>query len=46
MHSFAEDLDDHAWYRELAAQLIAEVEAYLARWARFEQSVAEQADAL
>lgn len=41
MHSIGDDLDDHAWYRDLAAELIAAVEAFLARWARFEQVVAE-----
>jgi len=43
VYSIAADLDDHAWYRDLAADMIAEVEAFLARWARFEQVVAEYA---
>jgi hypothetical protein len=43
MYSIADDLEDHAWYRDLAAELIAEVEAFLARWARFEQVVAAYA---
>jgi hypothetical protein len=41
MYSIGDDLNDHAWYRDLAADLIAEVEAFLARWARFEEVVAE-----
>jgi hypothetical protein len=44
MYSIADDLDDHAWYRDLAAELLAEVEAFLARWARFEQVVGEFAN--
>jgi hypothetical protein len=40
MYSIADDLDDHAWYRDLAAEVLAEIEAFLARWARFEQAVA------
>jgi hypothetical protein len=43
VYSIAADLDDHAWYRDLAADLIADVEAFLARWARFEQAVGELA---
>jgi len=40
LHRIADDLLGHAWYEELFVRTIAEVEAYAARWAAFEQAVA------
>ncbi len=37
----ADDLEGHEWYIELVSRTIAEVEAFLRRWAEFEDSVAE-----
>jgi len=39
LHLIAEDLENHAWYEELFVGTIADVEAYAARWAEFEQLV-------
>jgi hypothetical protein len=33
LHLIAEDLENHAWYEELFLRVIADVEAYAARWA-------------
>jgi len=43
-HRIADDLERHEWYAELAAQTIADIEAFLANWAAFEQAVAAVAD--
>ena len=45
LHLIAEDLRDHAWYEELSVRTIAEVEAFAARWAAFEEYVAALRDA-
>jgi hypothetical protein len=49
LHLIADDLENHSWYEELFVSTIAEVEAYAARWAAFEEIVAavepETADA-
>jgi len=37
----ANDLVDHEWYERLVRTTIADIEAYLARWAAFEDRVAE-----
>jgi hypothetical protein len=39
LHLIAEDLRDHAWYEQLFVRAIADVEAYAARWAAFEELV-------
>jgi len=39
LHLIADDLRDHSWYEQLFVQAIADVEAYAARWAAFEQIV-------
>jgi hypothetical protein len=41
MHRIEDDLRDHAWYEQLFVQTIADVEAFAARWAAFEQLVDE-----
>jgi hypothetical protein len=46
LHLIADDLRDHAWYEQLFVQTIADVEAYAASWATFEELVgAVEADA-
>jgi len=40
LHLIADDLDDHAWYEELFVRTIADVEAFAARWAAFEEAAA------
>lgn len=40
LHLIADDLRDHAWYERLFVETIAEAEAYVARWAAFEELVA------
>jgi hypothetical protein len=40
----ANDLVDHDWYDRLVRTMIADVEAYLACWATFEDRVAEFED--
>lgn len=40
LHLIADDLRDHAWYEELFVRTIAEVEAFAARWAAFEEAAA------
>ena len=39
LHLIADDLREHAWYERLFVQMIADVEAYAARWAAFEEVV-------
>jgi hypothetical protein len=39
LHLIAEDLENHAWYEQLFVETIADVEAYVARWAAFEELV-------
>ncbi len=39
LHLIADDLENHAWYEQLFVQTIADVEAYAARWAAFEEVV-------
>jgi hypothetical protein len=39
MHRIEDDLREHAWYEQLFVQTIADVEAFAARWAAFEQIV-------
>jgi hypothetical protein len=40
LHRIEDDLRNHAWYEELFVRTIADVEAFAARWAAFEQAVA------
>lgn len=35
----ADDLSEHGWYVELIERTIADLEAFLARWAAFEDYV-------
>ncbi|HLY95303.1 MAG TPA: hypothetical protein VKP14_10700 [Gaiellaceae bacterium] len=39
LHRIEDDLRNHAWYEALFVQMIADVEAFAARWAAFEQIV-------
>jgi hypothetical protein len=39
LHKIEDDLRNHAWYEQLFVQTIADVEAFAARWAEFEQLV-------
>lgn len=39
LHLIADDLRDHSWYEQLFVETIADVEAYTARWAAFEEIV-------
>ena len=39
LHLIAEDLAEHVWYVELVDRTIADLEAFLARWAAFEDYV-------
>ena len=39
LHLIEEDLREHSWYEQLFVQTIADVEAYAARWAAFEELV-------
>jgi len=39
LHRIEDDLRDHAWYERLFVGTIADVEAYVARWAAFEAAV-------
>jgi hypothetical protein len=39
LHLIAEDLRDHSWYEDLFVHTIADVEAFAARWAAFEDYV-------
>jgi hypothetical protein len=45
LHSIAADLEEHAWYTELVDRVVADVEAFVARWAAFEELVAAAGDA-
>lgn len=40
----ADDLSEHAWYEEVVLATIADVEAFAARWAAFEELVAAYGD--
>jgi hypothetical protein len=40
LHRIEDDLRDHAWYEQLFVTAIADAEAYLGRWAAFEEVVA------
>jgi hypothetical protein len=40
LHRIEDDLRDHSWYEQLFVGTIADVEAYAARWAAFEQAIA------
>ena len=40
LHLIEDDLRDHAWYEQLFVRTIADVEAFAARWAAFEEIVA------
>ena len=44
LHRIEDDLRDHAWYEEVFVRTIAEVEAFAARWAAFEEAVASLGD--
>jgi len=44
LHLIAEDLEDHAWYGQLVASTVAEVERFAARWAAFADFVAASGD--
>ena len=46
LHRIEDDLRNHSWYERLFVETIAEVEAYAARWAAFEQAVADAAGSL
>ena len=39
LHLIEDDLRDHAWYEQLFVQTIADVEAFAARWAAFDEVV-------
>jgi len=39
-----DDLSEHAWYEEVVLATIADVEAFAARWAAFEELVAAAGD--
>jgi hypothetical protein len=39
LHRIEDDLRNHAWYEELFVGTIADVEAYVGRWAAFEAAV-------
>jgi len=40
LHLIEDDLRGHSWYEQLFVRTIADVEAFAARWAEFEQIVA------
>jgi len=44
LHRIEDDLRDHSWYEQLFVQTIADVEAFAARWAAFEEVVASVED--
>ena len=44
LHRIEDDLRDHAWYEQLFVGTIADVEAYVGRWAAFEAAVESLAD--
>lgn len=39
LHRIEDDLRDHAWYEQLFVGTIADVVAYVGRWAAFEAAV-------
>jgi hypothetical protein len=39
LHLIADDLENHAWYEQLFVQTIGDVEAFVGRWAAFEEVV-------
>jgi hypothetical protein len=39
LHLIEDDLREHSWYEQLFVKTIADVEAYAARWAAFEELV-------
>jgi hypothetical protein len=39
LHRIEDDLRNHAWYEQLFVGTIADVEAYVGRWAAFEAAV-------
>ena len=39
LYRIAEDLDGHVWYLDLEAEIVGGVEAFLGRWAAFEEAV-------
>jgi hypothetical protein len=41
MLRIVDDLDEHAWYVELVASTIADLEAFLASWAAFADYLGE-----
>jgi hypothetical protein len=46
LHRIEDDLRNHSWYEELFVSTIAEVEAFAARWAAFEEAVEDAGDRL
>jgi hypothetical protein len=40
LHRIADDLEGHVWYTELLGRAVADVEAFVGRWAAFEDVVA------
>jgi len=47
LHRIEDDLRNHAWYEELFVRTIADAEAFVGRWAAFEEAVASiEADRL
>jgi hypothetical protein len=43
VNRLSDDLSEHGWYEELVARTLAELEAYLARWAAFADYLGEAA---
>ena len=41
VHAIGDDLNDHGWYEELVATMLAELETYLGRWAAFADFLGE-----
>jgi hypothetical protein len=44
LHRIAADLDEHTWYIELVDGMLADADAFAARWAEFEELVAAAGD--
>jgi hypothetical protein len=40
LHRIVDDLENHDWYERLVGSTVADVEAFAARWAAFEEFVA------
>jgi hypothetical protein len=40
LHRIEDDLRDHSWYEQVFVGTITDVEAYVGRWAAFEEAVA------